>query len=391
MDEPILYVDRKGTHCEKWDGLGERFGREDLLALWVADMDFRVPQCVLEAEKDYLDTGVFGYYHPSEGYYQAFMDWEQERHGYSVQREWLRFSPGVVPAINWLIQIFTEPQDRVLVLTPVYYPFLHAVRDNERTLVACQLVHQDGQYSVDLAAFEAAIAENQVRLFIMSSPHNPVSRVWRREELAAMLDICKKHGVLVLSDEIHQDLTFDGHKHIPSATAGDYSHMVITLTAASKTFNLAGCQNAFVVLPDAKLRKEYDAFTKRIHIREGNPFGYIAVEAAYRGGKAWLQQVQEIIWNNYGYLREQLAIHLPKACVTPLEGTYLMWVDFAAYLQPEEMERFFEETCGIAVDYGAWFEGDGQSHIRINLATSRENVEKAFSSILQGLQAWGRI
>ena len=391
MDEPILYVDRKGTHCEKWDGLGERFGREDLLALWVADMDFRVPQCVLEAEKDYLDTGVFGYYHPSEGYYQAFMDWEQERHGYSVQREWLRFSPGVVPAINWLIQIFTEPQDRVLVLTPVYYPFLHAVRDNERTLVACQLVHQDGQYSVDLAAFEAAIAENQVRMFIMSSPHNPVSRVWRREELTAMLDICKKHGVLVLSDEIHQDLTFDGHKHIPSATAGDYSHMVITLTAASKTFNLAGCQNAFVVLPDAKLRKEYDAFTKRIHIREGNPFGYIAVEAAYRGGKAWLQQVQEIIWNNYGYLREQLAIHLPKACVTPLEGTYLMWVDFSAYLQPEEMERFFEETCGIAVDYGAWFEGDGQSHIRINLATSRENVEKAFSSILQGLQAWGRI
>ena len=391
MDEPILYVDRKGTHCEKWDGLGERFGREDLLALWVADMDFRVPQCVLEAEKDYLDTGVFGYYHPSEGYYQAFMDWEQERHGYSVQREWLRFSPGVVPAINWLIQIFTEPQDRVLVLTPVYYPFLHAVRDNDRTLVACQLVHQDGQYTVDLAAFEAAIAENQVRMFIMSSPHNPVSRVWRREELTAMLDICKKHGVLVLSDEIHQDLTFDGHKHIPSATAGDYSHMVITLTAASKTFNLAGCQNAFVALPDAKLRKEYDAFTKRIHIREGNPFGYIAVEAAYRGGKAWLQQVQEIIWNNYGYLREQLAIHLPKACVTPLEGTYLMWVDFAAYLQPEEMERFFEETCGIAVDYGAWFEGDGQSHIRINLATSRENVEKAFSSILQGLQAWGRI
>ena len=272
MDEPILYVDRKGTHCEKWDGLGERFGREDLLALWVADMDFRVPQCVLEAEKDYLDTGVFGYYHPSEGYYQAFMDWEQERHGYSVQREWLRFSPGVVPAINWLIQIFTEPQDRVLVLTPVYYPFLHAVRDNDRTLVACQLVHQDGQYTVDLAAFEAAIAENQVRMFIMSSPHNPVSRVWRREELTAMLDICKKHGVLVLSDEIHQDLTFDGHKHIPSATAGDYSHMVITLTAASKTFNLAGCQNAFVVLPDAKLRKAYDAFTKRIHIREGNPF-----------------------------------------------------------------------------------------------------------------------
>ena len=241
MDEPILYVDRKGTHCEKWDGLGERFGREDLLALWVADMDFRVPQCVLEAEKDYLDTGVFGYYHPSEGYYQAL--WIGNRNVMAIRCSGNGCGfPRVVPAINWLIQIFTEPQDRVLVLTPVYYPFLHAVRDNDRTLVACQLVHQDGQYTVDLAAFEAAIAENQVRMFIMSSPHNPVSRVWRREELTAMLDICKKHGVLVLSDEIHQDLTFDGHKHIPSATAGDYSHMVITLTAASKTFNLAGCQ-----------------------------------------------------------------------------------------------------------------------------------------------------
>lgn len=391
MDEPILYVDRKGTHCEKWDALGERFGKDDLLALWVADMDFRVPQCVLDAEKDYLETGVFGYYQPSEGYYQAFMDWEEERHGYRVQRDWLRFSPGVVPAINWLIQIFTKPQDRVMVLTPVYYPFLHAVRDNDRTLVACLLAHRDGKYTVDLAAFEKTIVENQVRMFIMSSPHNPVSRVWRREELSAMLDICKKHGVLVLSDEIHQDLTFDGHKHIPSATAGDYGHMVITLTAASKTFNLAGCQNAFVVLPDAKLRAAYDAFTKRIHIREGNPFGYIAVEAAYRGGKAWLEQVQEIIWGNYVYLRDALAKQLPKACVTPLEGTYLMWVDFAAYLKPEEMAPFFEETCGIAVDYGAWFEGDGQSHIRINLATSRENVEKAMSAIQQGLQAWGRI
>ena len=391
MDEPILYVDRKGTHCEKWDGLGERFSRDDLLALWVADMDFRVPQCVLEAEKDYLETGVFGYYQPSESYYQAFIDWEQERHGYKVQRERIRFSPGVVPAINWLVQIFTKPQDRVMVLTPVYYPFLRAVRDNDRTLISCPLSHMDGLYTVDFAAFEATIVENQVRIFIMSSPHNPVSRVWRKEELVAMLNICKAHGVLVLSDEIHQDLTFDGHKHIPSATAGDYDRMVITLTAASKTFNLAGCQNAFVVLPDPQMRQAYDAFTRRIHIQEGNPFGYIAVEAAYRGGKAWLQQVQEIVWGNYVYLRDQMASHLPKACVTPLEGTYLMWVDFAEYLRPEEMERFFEETCGIAVDYGAWFEGDGQSHIRINLATSRENVEKAMASIRQGLQAWGRM
>lgn len=385
MKENIYYVDRRGTNSMKWDAQKGMFGEEGLLALWVADMDFRVPQAVLDAEKAYLDTGAFGYYRPSKGYFEAFMDWERERHGYAVKQEWIRYAPGVVPAINWLVQIFTKPGDPILVLTPVYYPFLMAVRENERELVCCELINDAGRYGLNLAAFEAAILEKGVKCFILSSPHNPVGRVWKKEELKAMLDICKAHNVLVLSDEIHQDLTFDGHRHIPSAITGAYDDILITLTAASKTFNLAGCQNAFVLIPDEARRKAYDGFTSRMHFQGGTPFGYIAVEAAYRQGAAWLEQVKEIIWGNYAYAKAALEAALPKVCVSPLEGTYLMWVDFSEYLDPGQMECFFQKKCRLAVDYGAWFEGSAACHARFNLATSRENVQKAVEAILANL------
>lgn len=391
MAEPIIYVDRLGTDCEKWDNLKEKFGREGLLPLWVADMDFRVPQCVLEAEQAYLKTGILGYYKPPESYSEAFIAWERERHGYQVRREWLRFSPGVVPAINWLVQLFTKPGDAVVVLTPVYYPFLHAVEDNGRALVGCELKESGGRYTVDLIAFEAAIVERDVKLFILCSPHNPVGRVWTRAELTAMLDICKAHGVLVVSDEIHQDFTYGAHRHIPSAAIGDYDHMLVTLTAASKTFNLAGCQNAFVILPDAGLRQAYDGFTRRLSLQSGNPFGYIAVEAAYRGGLPWFEQVKAIIWENYQYCREFLARELPKVSVSPLEGTYLLWAGFGGYLEPAELEPFFQEECGLAVDYGPWFGGSAACHARFNLATRRENLERAMEAVVSGLKAWGRV
>ncbi len=386
MKETIYYVDRLGTGSLKWDGQKGVFGEEGLLALWVADMDFRVPQSVLDAEKEYLETGIFGYYRPGIGYYQAFQAWEKERHGYEVKREWIRFAPGVVPAINWLVQMFTEPQDAVLVLTPVYYPFLHAVRDNGRKLICCELKNEAGRYGLDMEAFEAAIVQNGVKCFILSSPHNPVGRVWKKAELKAMLDVCKAHGVLVISDEIHQDLTFDGHKHIPSALAGDYDEVLLTLTAASKTFNLAGCQNAFAIIPDAGLRAVYEGFTARMHIEGGNPFGYIAVEAAYRHGLPWLEEVREIIWGNYCFAKDAFAAALPGVCTSSLEGTYLMWADFGQYLKQEEMAAFFQKKCRLAVDYGAWFEGNASTHARFNLATSRENVEKAVAAIAANLK-----
>ena len=382
----IRYVDRKHTDCSKWDNLGAMFGREDLQAMWVADMDFRCPDCVIEAIRQYADFGVFGYYKPRESYVQAFLDWEETHHGYRVQRDWVRFAPGVVPAVNWLLQVLTEPGDAVIVQTPVYYPFLDAVRNNGRTLVCSDLIDTDGVYTVDFEDFERKITEHGVKLFILSSPHNPVGRVWTADELQQMLDICRRHGVYVLSDEIHHDFVFGDRIHTPSALAAPCDEFLITLTAASKTFNLAGCQNSFVVIPDAHLRERYDRFTTCIRIQGGNPFGYIAAESAYRGGEPWLREVRGIILENYRNARECLLKQLPLLHISPLEGTYLMWIDFGAYLKAEEMRDFMENTCGLAFDYGDWFGGERfGTHIRMNLATSGELVRDAVSRITQNL------
>ena len=225
-----------------------------------------------------------------------------------------------------------------------------------------------------------------MKLFILSSPHNPVGRVWTPDELRLMLEICRRHGVYVLSDEIHHDFVFGDRVHTPSALAAPCDEFLITLTAASKTFNLAGCQNSFVVIPDAGLRERYDRFTTCIRIQSGNPFGYVAAESAYRGGEPWLREVREIIWENYRTAREGLLRQLPLLYISPLEGTYLMWIDFGAYLKAEEMREFMENTCGLAFDYGDWFGGERfGTHIRMNLATSGDLVRDAVSRITQNL------
>jgi len=390
MQESIEFVNRRGTDSAKWDDLSGLFSRDDLQPMWVADMDFRSPRCVFAAIEEYLKTGVVGYYNPRDSYDQAFIDWERKYHGYEVQREWLRFSPGVVPAFNWLVQILTAPGDSVLVQPPVYYPFFHAAQNNGRKLVRSSLINDHGIYSVDFADFEQRIIQENVKLFILCSPHNPISRVWRREELRTMLDICKKHGVYVISDEIHHDLTFGGSVHIPSASAGEpseYDDILVTLTANTKTFNLAGFQNSFVIIPCKAIRDKFDAFVNGIHILSGSPFGYIAVEAAYRHGRPWLEQVKEIIYGNYLYARETLQNALPDIVVSPLEGTYLMWIDLGAYLSADTLKDIMENKCRLALDYGEWFGGEMcATHIRMNLATSRELVETAVSRIIEHLK-----
>lgn len=390
MQESIEFVNRRGTDSAKWDDLSGLFSRDDLQPMWVADMDFRSPRCVFAAIEEYLKTGVVGYYNPRDSYDQAFIDWERKYHGYEVQREWLRFSPGVVPAFNWLVQILTAPGDSVLVQPPVYYPFFHAAQNNGRKLVRSSLINDHGIYSVDFADFEQRIIQENVKLFILCSPHNPISRVWRREELRTMLDICKKHGVYVISDEIHHDLTFGGSVHIPSAAAGkpgEFDDILVTLTANTKTFNLAGFQNSFVIIPSKAIRDKFDAFVNGIHILSGSPFGYIAVEAAYRHGRPWLEQVKEIIYGNYLYARETLQNALPDIVVSPLEGTYLMWIDLGAYLSADTLKDIMENKCRLALDYGEWFGGEMcLTHIRMNLATSRELVETAVSRIIEHLK-----
>ena len=383
--EELIYRDRRGTNASKWNRLSPRFTREDLLGLWVADMDFAAPACVREALHKQVDFGVFGYDVTPEAYYEAFLHWEKTYHGYEPQRAWLRYSPGVVAGFNWLIQLLTKPGDGVLVQTPVYYPFLSAATDNGCRLVENELVNTAGVYTVDLADFERKLTEEHVKVFMLCSPHNPVGRVWRREELAAMLELCRAHGVYVISDEIHHDFTHGGHKHIPAATVGEYDDMLVTLTAPSKTFNLAGLKNSVVIIPDEKLRKAWDSYTGKLHTATGGSFGVIAAQAAWEGGRPWLEQVLQTVEGNYELLRTELVPRKPDLILSPLEGTYLAWLDLGAYVKPQEMAAAVEGRCGLAVDYGAWFGGHAPCHIRINLATRPENIRQAIQSLADHL------
>lgn len=384
--EEIKYVDRVGTDCNKWDNMAERFGDNDLMALWVADMDFMVPECVRKAAREYADFGIYGYYKVPDAYYQNFIDWEEKYHHCHIEKQWLRFSPGVVSPINWYVNMKTQPGEGVIVLTPVYYPFLDAIRDNGRQLISCDLVRKDKVYHIDYADFEKKIVDNKVKLFILSSPHNPVGRVWKKEELEQLLAICRKHQVFVVADEIHHDLIMPGYEHTEILNIPGYTDMMVVLTAGSKTFNLAGCKNSFVILPDEKLRQEYDDFLAALRIRGGNAFGYVAVAAAFGGGRPWLDSVIDIIHKNAQYVEETLAEKLPEAVVSPLEGTYLQWVDLGAYVKPNETKTLIQDKCRLAVDYGEWFGGERfGSFIRLNLATSPENIKEAVSRIVKNI------
>ena len=406
----LKYVDRKNTNSAKWDGLERSFSKGNLLAIWVADMDFKVPECVSDALKDYVDMGAFGYFVPPAGYYDAFIEWERKYHGYEVKREWIRFAPGVVPAFNWLVQMLAGEGESVAVMQPVYYPFMKAVENNGRRLVNCPLLLREDGYVMDYEGFEEAIVREDVKLFIFCSPHNPVGRVWKKEEIRQVLDICSRHHVYVISDEIHHDLIMSGYEHVPSATAGDtagaYDDILVTLTAATKTFNLAAAQNSIVIIPDENIRSVWDKFTEGIRITGGNSFGYVAVQAAYEKGRPWFEELLGMIEGNYRYIRSRIEEGLPEARVADLEGTYLMWIDLSAYMDliiskaanadvadPDAsdagaaaMQYLMEEVCGIAADYGAWFGGaEYAGCIRLNLATSRENVEQAADRLICAL------
>ncbi len=384
MSEQLIFRDRRGTNALKWNHLDKMsFGTNDLLGLWVADMDFAAPECVRQAIIRAGEYGIFGYDATPPEYNEAFINWEKTYHGYEVKPEWIRFAPGVVTGFYWLIRLMTQPGDAVMILTPVYYPFMSAIEEQGRRLVKCELVNTDGIYTVDYDAFEEKIRTENVKGFLFCSPHNPVGRVWRREELEKMLEICRRYGVKVISDEIHQDFEHPGHKHIPAATVGDYDDMLATLTAPSKTFNLAGMQNSIAIIPDEELRRRYDALISEMHIHGGNSVGFIAAAAAYAGGRPWLETLLRQIEENAETLRSKLAEGLPKAIMSPLEGTYLAWIDLGAYVAPEDIESTMVKLCGLALDYGSQFGGDAPCHIRVNLGTSREIIEEAAERLLR--------
>lgn len=386
------YVDRRGLYSYKWDGMRQEFGETDLLAMWVADMDFAAPECVREALHKYIEMPL-GYFATPQSYYKAVAAWEKEQHGYYVEKEWICVTPGIVPALHWAVRTFTRPGDSVLISTPVYYPFMNAVQNSEgRKLVKCELKKSGSSYTMDYERFEQDITEHHVTLYILCNPHNPVGHVWTEEELRTILEICKKHHVIVIADEIHQDIINPklGRKKVTAATVGDYDDMLITMASASKTFNLAAVQNSFIIIPDDEMRSSFNKFINEMALDDVNGFGHIAAEAAFRGGKAWLEEILDTIYGNYEYLKARFEQECPQVKICDLEGTYLVWMNFGAFCPTQkDVEKLIQHKCRIAMDYGAWF-GSSQhdAYARMNIATSRENVKEACDRIICELKKY---
>ncbi|MBU3155597.1 MalY/PatB family protein [Clostridium estertheticum] len=380
-------MDRVGTNSLKWDALDKRYGDKNLIPMWVADMEFKAPEVVVNAMKQRIEHGIFGYSYVPDSYYNSFINWERNQHNYEVDKKWIRFSTGVVVSLYWFVNAFTKFGDSVIILTPVYYPFHDAVKDTGRKLVTSELINVNGVYTIDFEDFERNIIENDVKLFIQCSPHNPVGRVWTEKELDKILSICKRYNVLVVSDEIHQDIIIGENVQIPAAivSGAKYADNIITVTAPSKTFNLAGLLNCNIIISNEKVMERYDAYSKTINKTEVNIMGLTAAEAAYNYGEEWLKSLLEVIKHNYNHVKERLGDKAPKIIITPLEGTYLIWVDLRGYIEPNETKTFIQEKCRLAVDYGEWFGENCKGFIRLNMATNPKYVEKAVDNIINNI------
>ncbi|MCD8020296.1 MAG: pyridoxal phosphate-dependent aminotransferase [Clostridiales bacterium] len=378
-------VERHGTNSMKWDGLKEKFGEEDLIAMWIADMEFKTCDKITEALAERVQHGVFGYSCVPDDYYKVFSDWMESRYHFPLKKEWVRFSTGCVTGISWMIHAFTKTNDACMILTPVYYPFFNVVTNNDRKLVEVELDYDNGYFTMNYEAIERAIVENDVKMFIMCSPHNPAGRVWTEEELNQVLSICQKHQVLVVSDEIHQDLVLGEYPFVPAAVVSDgkYRDIMLTLNSASKTFNLATLIHSHIIITNPELRDVYDRFASGLNRTEVSIMGMLATKAGYMEGGEWLDNLLEVIHDNYIYMKETFAKELPKLTVCSLEATYLVLIDLRGYVEPEETTEFVQGKCRLGVDYGEWFGEKYQGFIRMNLATDPAYVRKAVEAIIR--------
>jgi cystathionine beta-lyase len=377
-------VNRQGTYCSKWDGQQAKFGTTGLLGMWVADMEFKTCDAIRKALEARVKHGVFGYSFVPDNYYTVFSNWMEKRYNFPLEKEWVRFSTGCVTGIAWSIAAFTKPGDVCMILTPVYYPFHNVVTNNNRKLVKVPLDYADGYFTMNYAAIEKAIVDNNVKMFIQCSPHNPAGRVWSEEELDKVLAICQKYNMIVVSDEIHQDIILGSKPFVPAAVVagGKYRGMLITLNSASKTFNLATLLHSHIIITDEELRAIYDKFASGMNRTEVSIMGMLATLAGYEHGEEWLNGMISVVRENYNYLKDTFHKELPKLTVCSLEGTYLLLVDLRAYVQPEETMDFVQNRCHLAADYGEWFGEEYKGFIRLNLATDPAFVKKAVETII---------
>ena len=381
-------IDRRSTDSIKYDFAAARGYPAGILPFWVADMDFRAPAPVLDALRARSAHGIFGYTQPRDGYFDVLQDWFHTRHAWDVARSDLVITPGVVFAIAVAIRAYTAPNDAVLIQQPVYYPFANIIRDNGRRLIDSTLRLDRGRYHIDFADFEQKIIENNVKLFILCSPHNPVGRVWTRAELKQIAAVCLRHGVIVVADEIHEEFVRPGSHHIPfPSLSEEIAARTVTCTSPSKTFNLAGLQISNIFIRNEKLRSRFKAELAKIGYDEPNTLGLTAARAAYEHGAPWLTELLSYIEENHARTKAFLAQHLPQVGIIEPEGTYLLWLDFrACALSDEALNRKIIHEANLWLDDGPIFGAGGSGFQRINIAcpwavleTGLKNLAAAFN------------
>lgn len=386
-------IDRRNTGSLKHDFAVKNGMPEDVLPFWVADMDFKAPAPVIEALSRRVAHGVYGYGGTMQPYLDAVTGWYRERFGWQVEEDWMVQTPGVVFAVAMAVRAFAKEGEGVMIQRPVYYPFGQAISDNGRKLVNSPLVYRDGRYTVDLDAMEEVIKAERPKLFILCSPHNPVGRVWSREELIGMGDLCVRYGITVVADEIHSDFIWPGHQHTVFASIKpEFAEIAITCTAPSKTFNLAGMQDSNIFIPNPKLRKAFQEEIDKTGFFEINVMGMAAAQAAYEAGGEWLEQLKEYLLDNIELVRETVRERMPGVRLIEPEGTYLLWLDMSevkkadgSKLSDEERQERIVKTGKLWFDTGKMFGPEGASFERINIASPRSVLKQGLDRLAAAL------
>jgi len=373
-------IERRNTYSIKYDP-ASRGKPDDVLPMWVADMDFATPPCVQDALIARSQHGIFGYSEPGASYFSAVQEWYKNRFEWNTEKNWLLITPGVVNALFLAVRAFTKPGDAVLIQQPVYYPFSSSVKNAERALLVNELVYKNDYYTIDFDDFKKKIKE--AKLFILCNPHNPVGRVWKREELLRMGEICLRHGVTVISDEIHQDIVFSPNKHLVFASIDDrFANITVTCTSPSKTFNLAGLHHANIFISNEKLRALFKKEYESCGLSQPNIMGIVSCEAAYKDGAQWLDELIDYLYGNMSLLDYYLKTHIPKIKLVKPEGMYLAWLDCSGLgLSASELVSVITEKCKLWLNDGVMFGKGGIGFQRMNAACPRSVLEKALSAL----------
>lgn len=375
-------IDRKGSSCVKWDGMEKFLGAGEALPMWVADMDFLTPGYITEAIIKKANHGIFGYPLRDEGYFTSLMSWLERRHQWKVEREWITFCPGVVPAVNMAVLAYTAPGDKIIVQPPVYFPFFTAVTDHKRTLLYNNLVMRNERLCMDFENMET-LAKDGAKMLILSNPHNPGGSVWTKEELTQMAEICLKYDVLIISDEIHCDLVYKPFKHIPVAgLSKEISMQTFTTVAPSKTFNLSGLATSSVIIENEILRKKFNAQVNHMHIGGGNIFGNIASEEAYLHGDSYVDELMDYLALNVEILEKYVAEYLPKLKVIRPESTFLVWLDCREMnMNDDDLNKFFLHKAKVGMNPGIMFGPGGEGCMRMNIGCPAATLLKGLDQI----------